>query len=220
MRKGVAVLVISMLAVVAGCSSGGSGNVSPGNGSPKAAVAGYVTDLLNSGGGFCSYLEPSQQSQCSQLTSQLHIHATGTWAFGNVSVQGNEALVVLTGDLCLTATAGSTTTSDCETNSDASKGLPSGSTSFADAYSTALTATNNDAITCIEISGLWWLNRPSLAQGSSSATTVPVTTPVTSPATTTPVTSPATTTPDTSPVTTVPGTEPSTTPGTTPATTG
>jgi hypothetical protein len=219
MRKGVGVLVISMLAVVAGCSSGSS-NLSAGNGSPKAAVDGYVSGLLSdSAVGFCSYLEPSQQSKCNEFASEFHVHATGTWAFGNESVQGDEALVVVTGDLCLTATASSTTETDCDGNNDPNKGLPTGSVSFADAYSTALNGSNAD-ITCVEINGSWWVDRPGIAQSSpgSSATTAPATT---VPATTTPVTSPDTTTPDTSPATTVPGTvPPTTTPGTTPATTG
>jgi len=225
MRKCGALLAISMLAVLAGCSSGG-GSVSPGNSSPKAAVDGYITDLLSTtGSGFCSYLEPSQQSGCDQLASEVHAHATGTWAFGNESIQGDKALVVFTGDICLIATVSATTSNNCDQNTDPNKGLPSGSLSFGDAYSTALSATNG-AITCIEINGLWWVTRPNLVQGSSGsspattspATTSPATTTATtSPATTTATTSPATTTPDTSPDTTVPDTSPETT---TPDTTG
>jgi len=225
-------LVVSALALTAGCTSGGAlgGGVSPGHGSPKAAADGFFAGLENSGSAStaCSYLIPSQQQGCQQVLSEAHLRVTGSFSFGNQVINGNEAIVVLTGNACVTADADATTSSECTGNSDPNTGLPSGGVSFADAYSTALGASSFASIACVKVNGQWYVNAEGLngSSASSSPTTVPATTtPETSPATTTPDTSPATTTPMTSPATTTPVTSPATTtpgtvtPTTTPATT-
>lgn len=215
MRRGGFVLVISALAVIAGCSSGGgslsgsgggSGSVSPGHGSPKAAVEGFITDLElgNGSTAWCDYLAPPDQSECQEGAAEAHISITGSFALGNQVIDGSQALVAITGDVCAHDDIDSTTSIACSSNSDPNKGLPSSTDTFSDAYAAATNSNGTATAPCEEISGSWYINIPGLS-GTSTSTTTPNGTPTTTPGTT--PTTTATTTPSsatTTPTTTVP----------------
>lgn len=200
MRKGGFVLVISILAVTAGCSSGGGtpsgnggGSVSPGHGSPKAAVEGFITDLesVNGGTAWCDYIQRAVQI-CNN-PAMAHITLTGIFALGNQVIQGTQALVAMTGDVC-GHNLQAATTPECINNSDPNKGLPPGAGTFSEAYAAAsnLNAGATATAPCTEVNGRWYVDLPGLS--TTSPTTTPTTVPTTTP-TTTP--SPATTTPTT-----------------------
>jgi hypothetical protein len=210
MRKFGLTVVVVGLAFAGGCSSGGGGlGVSPGHGSPKAALDGFLTDLESSStnDAWCDYIDPTGQSECRQALGEgADFHVTGTFAFGNQVIEGDEALVVITGNACLKIEDDSTTSTNCGGNTDQNAGLPSGAQSFSQAYSNALGSSSFATAACIEVNGQWYVNSQ-IGGGSASATsptTVPTipattetTTPTSTPATTTPVTSPPTTTPAT-----------------------
>jgi hypothetical protein len=209
-RRGGLVLALSILAMTAACSSGnsgivsggGGGGVSPGHGSPKAAVDGFVSGLISGGTAWCSYVDPSDQSDCTAGATEAGLTVTGTYQIRNQVVQANEAIVTLTGSLCHSNQGAATTAPSCFTNNNSNAGLPPGAGSFAQAYSAAENnASGYDAIPCIEVNGSWYVNLAT--NGSTTPTTTPTTTPATTPTTT---------------ATSVPGTTATTTPGTTPTT--
>jgi len=188
MRKGGVALVISGMAIIAGCSSGGGslagggGGVSAGHGSPKAAVEGFLTALQTGNGGssWCAYINPSDLQQCQEGAASVAITITGTFSLGNQVIQGTQALVAVTGNLCVHDEEDTTTTIDCSSNSNANAGLPPGAGSFSEAYSNASGSNGSTTAPCVEVNGSWYID---LSGSSGSA-----------PATTTPGTSPATTT--------------------------
>jgi hypothetical protein len=202
-RKGGVVLVVSVMAVIAGCSSGGGilsgsggGSVAPGHGSPKAAVEGFITDLElgNGSTAWCSYMDPADQQDCQEGAAEADITVTGRFGLGNQVIDGTEALVVLTGDVC-THSAESATTTSCVSNNNPNDGLPPGAGTFSEAYANAVSSSGTTTAPCIEIDGQWYIN---ISGNSGTPTTSPATT---SPATTTPTTTP-TSTPSTTPTTT------------------
>ena len=210
MRKGGVIFVASVMAVIAGCSSGGGtlsgnggGSVSPGHGSPKAAVQGFITDLElgNGSTAWCDYIDPPDQQDCQQGAAAANITISGTFALGNQVIDGTEALVAITGNVCAHSEEDSTTTTACDSNNDPNKGLPPGAGTFSAAYATASGSNGTTTAACIEINGSWYINisGDSGTSPTTTPTTVPATTPTTIP-TTTPTTtpSPATTTATTS----------------------
>jgi hypothetical protein len=209
MRKGGFVVLLTSLTVLASCSSGGGIGASPGHDSPKAATAGYLAGLAGNNATICSYVEPSEQSDCSADTSQVHFKVTGSYAIANEVVQGSEALVALTGHVCIVISE-TTTTQECHQNSDPNSGLPTSAGAFADAYQNSLNSSTSNTQACIEVDGSWYVNLDFGGSGSTATTTPSTTTPLT-----TETTTPATTTPATTATTAPTSTTPSTTPGTT-----
>ena len=215
MRKGGFVVLLASLVTLASCSSGGVG-ASPGHDSPKAATAGYLAGLAGNNATICSYVDPSDQSECSTDTSQVHFKVTGSYAIANDTVQGSQALVVLTGNICIIISE-TTTTSECHHNSDPNSGLPTSAAGFADAYQNSLNSSTTNTQACIEVDGSWYVNLNFGSSGSTPTTTPATTSPTT--ATTSPATTTPTTTATTTPTTTATTTPATTTPTTTSATT-
>lgn len=210
MRKGGLVLVVSILAVCAGCSSGGNGTlsgggtISPGHGTPEAAVAGILTSLMSgSSTAWCAYFNPSDRSECDQDSNALALNITGNYAIKSQVIQGSQALVALTGNLCFHGNATGTTLLQCATNTNAGTGMPPGAGSFSQAYAATANASSDtlSPIPCIEVTGAWYVNF-NILSGSTPSTTpasTPTTTPVTTPTT---IASTPTTTPGSTPTTT------------------
>ncbi len=78
---------------------------SPGHGSPAGPVAGEVS-ALNGGkpAATCPYLQPSFQSQCRKILSQMgkaDIPTVKNFAMGYIAVDGKQALVGSTGIFCV-----------------------------------------------------------------------------------------------------------------------
>jgi hypothetical protein len=225
-RRGGIVVALLGLVTIASCSSGGGvlGGSTPGHSSPKAAVAGYLSGLAAGGSGLCPYVDPSDQADCSSELAQVHTGITGTYAIGNDVVQGTEAIVTLTGSVCISFSAASTETSSCAHNSNSSAGLPTSSAAFEQAFETAEQGNaDSSTLPCVEIGGSWYVSE---SFSDTSGTTPTTLTPVTSPAITTPTaggettlpTTPATTSPVT-PTTCVPGSGTTCSPATTTPTT-
>jgi hypothetical protein len=190
------VVVASILAMCAGCSSGGSGvssanrgvTVSPGHGSPEAAVDGILTALKTGHStAWCAYFNPSDLTECQQDSDQVDLSITGNYSIKSEVVSGKQALVGVTGNLCFHGNATGTTLLQCATNSIPSTGMPPGAGSFSEAYASTANepSTSLSPIPCIEVSGSWYVNFDILS--GTSTTTVPTSTP-TSSATTTPTT--------------------------------
>jgi hypothetical protein len=210
-RKGGLVLFVSIMAVCAGCSSGGNGtlsgggSVSPGHNSPEAAVDGILTALeTGSSSAWCEYFNPSDRTQCDQDSSALALNITGNYSIKNQVIQGNQALVAITGNLCFHGNATGTTLLQCASNSTASTGMPPGAGSFSQAYAATANASSNtlSPVPCIEVDGSWYVNFNILSGSTPSST---------------PSTTPAATTPSTTPTTVA--SSPTTTPSSTPTTT-
>src|SRR5580658_3542146 len=127
---------IALLA--AGCSSGGSG----GSSSPSTAALGDVNALLSGHlSSACGYVPPSVQAKCRSADGKVTgLSASGTVKVSRQVVQGDEALVALTGKVCL---GGGNTGSSCMSNSDASTGMPGSTTTFDKAFSAALSSFNS-----------------------------------------------------------------------------
>lgn len=142
------------LVSVAGCGGGSSGT-SPSTSSPKGAVAGWMAAYkAKNAADFCKYSYlGSQQAQCTshvgQLFSQLPL--TGTYALGNSTTSGTEALVALTGTF-------SFGTHHLH-NTDDNAGLPSGSTTFAQAYGRVLDSADAiPTLPVVEHGSTWQVN--------------------------------------------------------------
>jgi hypothetical protein len=187
MRRGGYLVFLLVVLGLAGCSSGGSGTLGanggsssaqPGHGSPGAAVIGFLTDLRAGGDAWCSYLDPSDQHTCQEGSQEVQIKLSGNFNIGNDVVQGDQALVAVTGSLCISESGDVTTpTTECESNSDPSTGLPPKAGTFAQAYSTAVNSSNEDTtVPCIEVNGNWYVNASGLG-GSTTETTTPSTIP-------------------------------------------
>ena len=148
--------------LVAGCGGGSSSGAS----SPSQAASADVNALLSGDlASACAYVPPSVQAHCrSGLRSVTGINATGNATIVKQVVQGEKALVALTGRVCLKA---GNTGSTCISNADPSTGMPGGSVSFQSAFSAALTNFNSSngsasgpfsPIPCIEIDGRWYVD--------------------------------------------------------------
>jgi hypothetical protein len=194
MRRGGLVAFVIVAQGLAGCSSGGGGLLGPqsssgtqaGHDSPKAAVIGFLTDLKTAGDAWCSYLDPADQSTCRQGSEEVQIKLNGNFSIGNDAIQAEEALVAVTGNLCVSESGDVTTpTTACQSNNDPNTGLPPGAGTFAQAYAAATSSSSNDTtVPCIEVNGSWYVNASNFGGGSTSATTIPATIPTTVPTTT------------------------------------
>ncbi|MGO9341741.1 MAG: hypothetical protein ACLP6E_04370 [Acidimicrobiales bacterium] len=219
MRKGGLILFLSILAICAGCSSGGSGglsggegSVSPGHSSPEDAVDGILTALMTGHStAWCGYFNPSGESECQQDSTEIQLNITGSYSIKGQVIQGTQALVSLTGNLCFHGNATGTTLLQCATDSNPSAGMPPGAGSFAQAYAATANAPSNSLspVPCIEDDRSWYVNFDILNSTTPTTSPATTTTPNTTP-TSTPTTSSATTTPTSTPTTSSATTTPTT----------
>jgi hypothetical protein len=172
------------LLATAGCSSGassasgsqpswasalGSGvtvdapaQVSPGTGSPAAAVEGVLNATAT--GQYaqeCNYVEPSEQADCNNAAAGFTASDSPSFKnvkIGYVAIDGTQALVGATGTFCVP-----NETPKCYTNND-----PAAILSTKKPFSTLWTQTNKASTAntyslapTIEISGHWYVYTPS-----------------------------------------------------------
>jgi hypothetical protein len=139
-------------------------SVSPGLGSPQAAVTGDVENIES--GQFtadCAYVEPDEQADCTSSLASIGpsamASAAGTaknFAIGYTAVDGNEALVGTTGTFC-----SPDSTPSCFTNSDPAAIFSSGksfATLWSDANSSQTSSNAYSLAPCIEVNGKWYLD--------------------------------------------------------------
>ncbi len=201
-----------------GSSGGGSavsGGPAAGSNSPSAAVVGFLEGLASKSPSACNFVVPANQAKCKTAVSQIALTTpNGPVHIGKTVTSGNEALVVVVGNLCLSATGSgssgggtsgssgsgtSSTTSggsgqgssgqggsgksaaavlpaansgssgssgssgnsggkQCLSNTDPSKGLPSGSTTFAQAFAAAQNSNTNPATREMRVNGKWYVD--------------------------------------------------------------
>lgn len=144
------------LVTVTACG-GGSG---ASNSSPKGAVIGLLQGFKDKKAAeVCkyTYAGPSVTTQqcITQVAAALKTGSfTGSYKIGNVSVSGDKALVAVTGKFSFLGQ-----TID---NSDPNAGLPSGSTTFTDAYGQANESSDNSpTVPLVKINGKWLVNQTS-----------------------------------------------------------
>ncbi|GAC1366416.1 MAG: hypothetical protein NVSMB32_10700 [Actinomycetota bacterium] len=123
--------------------------VAPGNGSPAAAVAGFLDALVGAHpAAACAYVVPSQQAACPGVVTPLGVSIDGDpIRIGETYVLGTQALVVPLGTICV---------GQCQTNTNPRLGLPANDAGFADAYKAA---TDTDILTtaCQQVAGKWYV---------------------------------------------------------------
>lgn len=147
-----AAVAVSGALVLAAASCGGSASSgstpAPGHGSPQAAVMGLIRGLAaHDTSAACDYFVPAEQSAChgTQLPA-----TTGTVTIGHTAVKGDRALVVvMSSKYCVG--------NQCLSNSDSTKGLPSGSTTFDQAYQATQNNQNDPTTPCQRVNGKWYV---------------------------------------------------------------
>ncbi len=142
--------------VVLGACGGGTGSLSaaPGHDSPQAVLAGFIQAIKGKNlQSLCQYVAPASQSQCRSSLGAVKsgsITVEGA-SIGNVSRQGNRALVVLIADKYCAG-------GKCYSNHDPNAGLPRGSETFNAAWSKAQTGTSQDPAAPVQmVNGKWYL---------------------------------------------------------------
>jgi hypothetical protein len=149
---GVAVVVVIVVVVIV--VAGGSGN------SPTSTVNGFISALLsNNGSAVCSYFPPADQSGCNANSSEFSGASGHGQAVAQV-IQGDDALVSITGELCAPFVPASSDGSHCSSNSSASAGMPGNGVSFAQAFASATSSSNNSLspVALAQINGKWYLD--------------------------------------------------------------
>jgi len=145
---GAAVAVVVVVIVVIVLVTGGGS-------SPTNTANEFIQAILsNNGSKICSLYVPAEQSQCKAQEASFK-DASGNGQVVSQVIQGNEALVSITGKLCL----GGTSADDCESNSDPTAGMPGDSLSFDQAYAQA-TSPDSTALSPAafqEINGTWYV---------------------------------------------------------------
>lgn len=150
-----------LAAVLSGCGSAELGTsllaraniVKPGYDSPGAAVAGFFDGAATKDqSAACSYVPSQEQSLCKTVKGLGATLPAGGLQLGATARRGPLALVVLLGRVCLLSSGHHS----CLTNHDRRAGLPSASTSFANAMRRALKQAKDPATLCIEENGRWY----------------------------------------------------------------
>lgn len=173
--------VLTAVLAATGCSGGGSGGSgqpswakslgsgvtiippgekSPSNASPPAVMEGVVKSLTTGPiSDFCKYEQPSQQSACHSTFGQVtkaevagQVPTFKNFAVGYTAIDGTEALIGITGTICVPNQKPS-----CFTNKDPSSLLDSGKP-FATLWRQAIAAPANvySLSPAIEVNGSWY----------------------------------------------------------------
>ncbi len=137
---GVAVVVLVIVLIVVLAGGGGS--------SPTATVNSFINDLVNNNGtALCQLVVPSLQSECtpSGVTGNSG-HAQAV----NQVIQGDEALVSVTGQYC--------SNGECSTLSDPTQGMPGNGVTFDEAFAAATAADAPLSPAALEqVNGTWYV---------------------------------------------------------------
>lgn len=173
-RSGVGPVLLACGLAAAGCSSNsappwasalGSGvtvtapaQVSPGHGSPGAAIAGVFAAISSKNyAAECNYVEPDKQAACKTGVASITSSTAPSFQnadIGYVATDGDKALVGTTGKFCIPDQ-----TPECYTNND-----PAAIFSSKKPFSTLWTDANKAGSTnayslapCTKIGGQWYL---------------------------------------------------------------
>ena len=83
--------------------------------------------------------------------------APGTFSIGNEVVQGSQALVAITGDVCAHDEEPSSTITACSSNTNPNAGLSPDAGSFSEAFAEASNSNGATTAPCVEVNGSWYL---------------------------------------------------------------
>ncbi len=167
----IVVLVVILLLIGGGVYLLFAGSTS----SPQTAVNTFLR-IFNNGdaSSACTAVEPSFQSKCLKEMKVLLAFTTpasgGHLTAANYVIDGNQALVTVVGSYCLTVSFLKQTKKQCTSNYDPSKGLPTGSETFATAFSKDSNSSNLMAVPCVLVSGKWYVDLGATFNGSSGNT--------------------------------------------------
>jgi hypothetical protein len=185
-RKGGMMLVVTMLAIVSGCSSSTTpdshgASASPGHSTPEDAVDGYLTAFMAGSSSWCSYIDPASQGTCEGGLTEGSVSSTGKFTIETQVIEGTDALVSVVGSLCVHENIEETTTDYCSNNSNTNSGMPGGSLSFTDAYAAVTSAKSSvlSPVPCVEVNGLWYENAEESGSNPTATTVPPLSTPAT-----------------------------------------
>ena len=129
--------------------TGGTATVAPGHDTPQDAADGLIqAELAGNLQLACSYFVPAQQASCRGLHMSL---PTGHVSVDGAITSGDLALVEITGHVC-------TSGNGCQTSTDPSLGLPTGSETFKQAYDKALNSGEFSPVPCKKVNGKWYVN--------------------------------------------------------------
>ena len=135
------------------CASA-TAEIIPGNCTPQDAVDGLLTsELAGNWTQACSYIVPSSQPACTQQVAQASLPpATGNATVDGAMISGSEALVEVTGTLCVSG--------GCNSNSYPGTGMPQSQDTFTQVYDQVLSSGSGSMspVPCIEENGLWYVN--------------------------------------------------------------
>ncbi|MFZ0664544.1 MAG: hypothetical protein WAM97_02230 [Acidimicrobiales bacterium] len=126
---GVVAVIVVIIVVVVVATGGSSSN------GPSAAASAFIHDVLTDSPAACSFFPVSEQTQCNGVAASVFSGSHGSVNVVSQVVQGNEALVAVTGTFC--APFVSQSGNDCASNSNPSAGMPTSSGDFAAAFSAA-----------------------------------------------------------------------------------
>lgn len=131
-------------------------SVSPGHGSPAAAIAGEVA-AINSRhlAAACAYDEPNSQAACRSQVGKMSagpLPYSRNFAVGYIVIDGDKAVAGMTGKFC---TPGQTP--ECFTNRDPAA-IFSTAKSFSALWTNAITPSNTYSLNpCIKVDGKWYI---------------------------------------------------------------
>ena len=126
-----------------------SAAVAPGHDTPEDAADGLIqAELAGNQQLACTYFVPAQQASCRGLQMSLpkgHVSVVGAITSGDL------ALVEITGQVCVAA-------NQCQTSTNPSLGLPTGSETFVQAYNKALNSAEFSPVPCKNVNGKWYVD--------------------------------------------------------------
>jgi hypothetical protein len=130
--------------------------ITPGHSTPQDAEEGLIKgELANNWAEACSYIVPSSQATCQSAAQARELPTlTGNAMVDSAVISGSDALVVVTGSMCSSATG-------CLSNSVGSTGMPDTYVTFTQAYAQVLDNTSSTSLSpvpCIKINGQWFIN--------------------------------------------------------------
>lgn len=133
-----------------------------GSSSPQAVWAGVLQGLVTGDTGLvCQYAEPDEQSLCVLSLSGETVTPNGPLHVGHVVVQGSQAIVSMTGNVCISD--GDPAASVCGANQNPSEGLPTAGVTFDQAYSASINSSPDPKVpafwtlACDELNGKWYI---------------------------------------------------------------
>lgn len=144
---GAAIALVLALASCGGSGSSGS-TPAPGHDSPQAAVMGLIRGLAaHDANATCGYFVPAEQTACHGTDLPT---TTGSVKIGHTAISGDKALVVvMSSKYCIA--------DQCLSNNDPAKGLPTGGTTFDQAYQATQNNQNDPTTPCQRVNGKWYV---------------------------------------------------------------